>query len=81
MQDEDRMRLRVNGARARNTSDDGQLCRDGHLSLAVACHALVDVLVSWSSEWLYPQHGAGSLIELNSLDSQRTTQGAGISHS
>lgn len=57
-----------------STSDNGQLCRDGHLSLTVACHTLVDVLVSRSSEWLYPQHGTGSLIELDSLDSQKTTQ-------
>lgn len=57
-----------------STSDNGQLCRDGHLSHTVACHTLVDVLVSRSSEWLYPQHSAGSIIELDSLDSQRTTQ-------
>lgn len=56
------------------TSDNGQLGGDRHLSLAVACHALVGVFVPGCSERLDPQHGAGALIKLYCLDSQRITE-------
>lgn len=56
------------------TSDNGQLCRDRHLSLAVACHTLVGVLISGCSEWLDPQHSACTLVKLHRLDGHRTTQ-------
>lgn len=55
------------------TSNNGQLCGDGHLSSTVARHTFVDVLISGCSERLDPQHSAGTLVELHSLDSRGTT--------
>lgn len=62
------------------TSNNGQLCSDRHLSLTVACHTLIDVLISGCSEWLNPQHSTCTLIKLYCLDSHKTT-GIHISHS
>lgn len=56
------------------TSDNGQLGGDRHLPLAVARHALVGVFIPGCSERLDPQHGAGALVELDCLDSQRITE-------
>lgn len=63
------------------TSDNGQLCSDGDVSLAVACHTLVDVLVSGSSEGLDPQHGPSTFIKLYGLDSDRINRVIYIRHS
>lgn len=57
------------------TSDNGQLGGDRHLSLAVACHTLVGVLIPGCSEGLDPQHGAGTLVKLDGLDGRRITEG------
>lgn len=56
------------------TSDNGQLGGDRHLPLAVARHALVGVFIPGCSERLDPQHGAGALVKLYCLDSQRVTE-------
>lgn len=52
---------------ARFTSDDGQLGTDGNLALAVLSHALVDVLITRSSERLDSQNSAGTLVKLDGL--------------
>lgn len=65
----------------RLTSDNGQLCSDRHLSFTVACHTLVDVLISGCSERLDPQHSTCTLIKLYGLDSHKNHKKYHISHS
>lgn len=49
--------------------------------MAVACHTLVDVLISRSSERLDPQHGSSASVKLYGLDSHMIYRVAYISHS
>ncbi len=49
------------------TSDDGQLGIDSDLALAVLGHTFIDVLITWRSERLDSEYGAGTLVKLNSL--------------
>lgn len=49
------------------TSDDGQPGIDCDLALGVLGNAFIDVLVTWRSERLDSENGAGTLVKLDGL--------------